>query len=497
MNATEIAAGVRDGSLLAAEVVRDALSRIASSNTALGAFVSVFDDHAIERAAEIDARRARGEPLGPLSGVPVGVKDNICFDHGETTCASRILEGYRSPFAATAVRRLTDAGAIVVGKTNLDEFGMGSSCEHSVFGPTRNPWDHSRVPGGSSGGSAAAVAAGLVPIALGSDTGGSIRQPAALCGVVGVKPTYGRVSRYGLVAYASSLDQIGPLAGSVEDCALALSVMHGVDPHDATSADRPSDPIEPMTATNSTEGAQPLRGVVFGVPSLAHGAHNDAAAEGVFARAVETLRNAGAEVLEIELPHAGHAVASYYVIASAEASSNLARYDGVRYGRRAEMPRGATLEEMYTRTRTEGFGAEVKRRIMLGTHVLTSGYYDAYYLTALRARRRIAEDYAQAFDAGCDAVLMPTTPGPAFPLGAKLTDPLMMYAEDVYTVGASLAGLPAASVPIGQVGSGGARLPIGAQLVAPAWREARLLEVARRVVGVLHPDGWPGPPAGV
>ena len=495
MNATTIAAGIRDGSLSASGVVRDTLAQIAAADAALGAFVSVFDDHALEQAAAIDAKRARGEPLGPLAGVPIAVKDNICFDHGQTTCASRMLEGYRSPFAATAVRRLVDAGAIVVGKTNLDEFGMGSSCEHSVFGPTRNPWDHSRVPGGSSGGSAAAVAAGLVPIALGSDTGGSIRQPAALCGVVGVKPTYGRVSRYGLVAYASSLDQIGPIAGSVEDCALALSVMQGVDTHDATSADRPADRIKPIAGATDTQDAPSLKGVVFGVPSLAYGAHNDPEAAAVFARAIETLREAGAEVRAIELPHADHAVAAYYVIASAEASSNLARYDGVRYGRRAELPQGATLDEMYTRTRTEGFGAEVKRRIMLGTHVLTSGYYDAYYLTALRARRRIAEDYASAFASGCDAVLMPATPGPAFALGAKLTDPLMMYAEDVYTVGASLAGLPAAAVPAGLLESAGVRLPIGLQLVAPAWGEAGLLDVAQRVVRALHPEGVPAPAA--
>ncbi|MFG0259156.1 MAG: Asp-tRNA(Asn)/Glu-tRNA(Gln) amidotransferase subunit GatA, partial [Phycisphaerales bacterium JB041] len=404
----------------------------------------------------------------------------------DTYQVAEALEGYRSPFAATAVRRLTEAGAIVVGKTNLDEFGMGSSCEHSAFGPTRNPWDHSRVPGGSSGGSAAAVAAGLVPLALGSDTGGSIRQPAALCGVVGLKPTYGRVSRYGLVAYASSLDQIGPIAGSVEDCGLALAVMQGVDPHDATSADRPA-------AAEQVRAGTGLDGVVLGVPGLAFGPHNDPEAAAVIARAIETLRDAGAKIRPIELPHADHAVAAYYVIASAEASSNLARYDGVRYGRRAALSAGATLDEMYTRTRTEGFGAEVKRRIMLGTHVLTSGYYDAYYLTALRARRRIAEDYASAFAAGCDAVLMPATPGPAFALGAKLTDPLMMYAEDVYTVGASLAGLPAASVPAGLVETAGSRLPVGLQLIAPAWGEAALLGLAGRVVSALHPGGAPTP----
>ncbi len=491
MNARRIAAGVRDGSRSATAVVREALAKINAANERLGAFLAVFENHALERAAAIDAQRAKHEPLGPLAGVPIAVKDNICYAHGPTTCASRMLEAYRSPFTATALQRLEDAGAIVVGKTNLDEFGMGSSCEHSAFGPTRNPWDETRVPGGSSGGSAAAVAAGLVPIALGSDTGGSIRQPAALCGVVGLKPTYGRVSRYGLVAYASSLDQIGPIAGSVEDCALALRVMQGVDPHDATSADRPAD-TQPATSTPRT--AERLQGLVLGVPTLVRGPHNDADAEAIFENVVGALRNAGAEVREVELPHADHAVAAYYVIATAEAGSNLARYDGVRYGFRAELPRDATLEAMYTRTRTEGFGREVRRRIMLGTHVLTSGYHDAYYLTALRARRRIAEDFAAAFDAGCDAVCMPTTPGPAFALGAKLADPLTMYAEDVYTVGANLAGLPAVSVPCGLVESDGVRLPVGLQLIGRAWRESSLIDTAQRVVDVLHPEGLSRPP---
>ncbi|MDQ7013842.1 MAG: Asp-tRNA(Asn)/Glu-tRNA(Gln) amidotransferase subunit GatA [Planctomycetota bacterium] len=498
MNARRIAAGVRDGSRSATAVVRETLDKINAAHDRLGAFLAVFEDHALERAADIDARQARSEPLGPLAGVPIAVKDNICYAHGTTTCASRMLERYHSPFTATALQRLEDAGAIVVGKTNLDEFGMGSSCEHSAFGPTRNPWDETRVPGGSSGGSAAAVAAGLVPIAMGSDTGGSIRQPAAFCGVVGLKPTYGRVSRYGLVAYASSLDQIGPIAGTIEDCALALSVMQGVDPHDATSADRPGDHLCAHAGSETTSADQQsggsLAGLVLGVPTLSRGPHNDADAQAVFDSTVGTLERAGAEVREIRLPHADHAVAAYYVIATAEAGSNLARYDGVRYGFRAELPRDATLEAMYTRTRTEGFGREVQRRIMLGTHVLTSGYHDAYYLTALKARRRIAEDFAAAFSAGCDAVCTPTTPGPAFALGAKLSNPLSMYAEDVYTVGASLAGLPAVSVPAGVVESAGARLPIGLQLIGRAWGEARLIDAAQRVVNVLHPEGFELPP---
>jgi aspartyl-tRNA(Asn)/glutamyl-tRNA(Gln) amidotransferase subunit A len=470
-SAAAIAAGVRAGECSAAEVARAALDRVASRDSALHAFLEVFEDRALARAAEIDRRRARGEPLGPLAGVPVAVKDNMCLAHGRTTAGSRMLEGYRSPFSATALERLEGAGAVIIGKTNLDEFSMGSSCEHSAFGPTKNPWDVSRVPGGSSGGSAAAVASGMVPLALGSDTGGSIRQPAGLCGIVGIKPTYGRVSRWGLVAYASSLDQIGPLARTVEDCALCLSAISGFDPLDATSS------REPVEDWALGLGRRPER-IVVGVPGFARAAANDPDAWAVFEGLLASLASAGVEVRDIGLAHADHAIAAYYIIAPAEASSNLARYDGVRYGRRAALPAGASLDDLYTRTRAEGFGREVQRRIMLGTHVLSSGYYDAYYLTALKTRRLIKGDFDAAFAGGCDAVLMPTTPGPAFALGEKLADPLAMYAEDLYTVGANLAGLPAISVPAGFVERGGARLPVGAQLVGPAWGEGALLRVA-------------------
>ena len=469
--AAALAAGVKAGQRSAAEVVRAAIDDIAARDAPIHAFLEVFRDHALTRAAAIDAKRARGEPLGPLAGVPVAVKDNMCLDHGRTTCGSRMLADYRSPYTATVLQKLLDADAVVVGKTNLDEFAMGSSCEHSHFGPTRNPWDTSRVSGGSSGGSAAAVAMGVIPLALGSDTGGSIRQPASFCGVVGRKPTYGRVSRYGLVAFASSLDQIGPIARTVRDCALGLSVMAGPDPRDATSA-----PREPERFHEGLD-ARPDR-LVLGIPGFARRAKNEPDAWAVFERTLAALQAAGVEIREIELPHADHAIAAYYIIAPAEASSNLARFDGVRYGHRAELDPGAPLEALYTQTRAEGFGPEVQRRIMLGTHVLSSGYYDAYYLTALKARRLIKQDYDDAFAAGCDAVLMPTTPGPAFTLGEKLADPLAMYAEDLYTVGANLAGLPAISVPVGFVERHGAKLPIGAQLTGPAWREGDLLRAA-------------------
>jgi aspartyl-tRNA(Asn)/glutamyl-tRNA(Gln) amidotransferase subunit A len=469
-SATVIASRVRNGELSARDVVRGSLDRIAERDGSLHAFLEVFEDHAMARAAEIDAKRARGEPLGPLAGVPVAIKDNICFDHGKTTCASRMLEHYQSPYTATALRRLLDAGAVVVGKTNLDEFAMGSSCEHSAFGPTKNPFDITRVPGGSSGGSAAAVAAGMIPLALGSDTGGSIRQPAALCGVVGFKPTYGRVSRFGLVAYASSLDQIGPLAASVEDCALCVSVMARHDPLDATSSRATLEQFDPPPK-------QPQH-PVLGVPGFAREAKNDPDAWAVFERTIATIEAAGAEVREIDLPHADHTIAAYYILAPAEASSNLARYDGIRYGHRSELAPGASLEILYTQSRAEGFGREVQRRIMLGTHVLSSGYYDAYYLTALKARRLIKQDYDNAFLAGCDAVLMPTTPGLAFRLGEKLDDPLTMYAEDLYTIGANLAGLPAISVPAGVVERDGSNLPVGVQLVGPALGEVDLFQTA-------------------
>ncbi|HRQ73870.1 MAG TPA: Asp-tRNA(Asn)/Glu-tRNA(Gln) amidotransferase subunit GatA, partial [Phycisphaerales bacterium] len=435
-------------------------------------------------ARALDARLRAGGRAGPLAGVPVAVKDNLCLARGRTTCASRMLEAYESPFTATAVQRLIDAGAVVVGKTNLDEFAMGSSCEFSIFGPTRNPWDDSRVPGGSSGGSAAAVAAGLVPLALGSDTGGSIRQPAGFCGVAGLKPTYGRISRWGLVAFASSLDQVGPFARTVGDCALALSIMAGRDALDATCCDRPPEDF----AARLGEPVRPLR---IAIPRQARGGGveggggNHAAVDAALDAAAAALAERGAEIVEIDLPHAEHAVAAYYIVAAAEASSNLARFDGVRYGRRAAMREGDSLEDLYRRSRTEGFGEEVRRRILLGTHVLSSGYQDKYYLTALKARRRIKDDFDRAFEAGASAVLMPTSPAPPFRLGEKTEDPLALYLEDVYTVGVNLAGLPAIALPAGVATLDGRTLPVGVQLIAPAFGEARLLRIAHELQAAL------------
>ncbi|MCC6660666.1 MAG: Asp-tRNA(Asn)/Glu-tRNA(Gln) amidotransferase subunit GatA [Phycisphaerales bacterium] len=483
-SATQIAADVRARRVSAAQVCRDALARIDAANPRLNAFLQVFHDRALEQARAIDARMARGEDPGPLAGVPVALKDNICLEWGRTTAGSRMLENYESPFSATAARRLIDAGAVIVGKTNLDEFGMGSSGENSAFGPTRNPHDESRVPGGSSSGSAAAVAAGLVPVALGSDTGGSIRQPAGWCGIVGVKPTYGRVSRYGLIAYASSLDQIGVLAGMVDDAALALSVIAGPDPLDATSARRE---LEEFTHDPST----PPPSLVIGVPRQARAASHHAAVTAALDSAINAYKVVGARIVDVDLPHTDHALAAYYLVAAAEASSNLARYDGIRYGRRSsparegeagEVPESSRAEggllDLYCRSRSEGLGPEVQRRIMLGTYALSAGYYDAYYLTALRARRLVKTDFDAAWAAGCHALLLPTSPGPAFRLGER-ADPIAMYLEDVYTVGVNLAGLPAVALPGGRAGEAGSRLPVGLQLVGPAWQESSLLRAAR------------------
>lgn len=464
-----------------AELVKRALER-AHASEGLNAFVSLFDEDAMARAREIDERVARGEDVGALAGVPIALKDNICLDRGRTTCASRFLEHYESPFSATAARRLEDAGAVVIGKTNLDEFAMGSSCEHSAFGACRNPWDQTRVPGGSSGGSASAVAAGVVPLALGSDTGGSIRQPASLCGIVGFKPTYGRISRWGLVAFASSLDQIGPMTRSVEDAALAFAVMAGFDPKDSTSSESavPSDLMGSL-------GEAPKQARVA-VPRQARGAGVDSRTLAVFERAVQALEGAGVRVEEVDLAHTEAGIAAYYLVATAEASSNLARFDGIRYGRRAD---GRALEDVYVKSRSEGFGPEVQRRILLGTHVLSSGYYDAYYNTALKARRVIKAGYDAVFARGFDAVLSPACPSPAFGIGEKVNadDPLALYYEDVFTVGANLAGLPGVTVPAGftpgrEEGGG---LPVGVQLVGPAFAERsllRLASLAERVLGV-------------
>ncbi|KAA0213757.1 MAG: Asp-tRNA(Asn)/Glu-tRNA(Gln) amidotransferase subunit GatA [Leptolyngbya sp. PLA3] len=404
--------------------------------------------------------------------MPIAVKENICTRQGLSTAGSRILENYRSPFDATAVARLLDAGAVIVGKTNMDEFGMGSSTEHSPQGPTRNPWDVDRVPGGSSGGSAAAVAAGIVPVALGSDTGGSIRQPAALCGLVGLKPTYGRVSRYGLIAYASSLDVVGPIARTVTDAARVLQVIAGPDPHDSTCSSRP---VPDMLGSLETPVEHLRVGLVRSMLSCANHPSVNQAVEDSASR----LAGAGAAIVDVDLLDPDIAIAAYYIVAPAEASSNLARFDGVRYGRRAALPDGASLEDLYCATRTEGFGPEVRRRIMFGTHVLSSGYYDAYYLRALKARRLIRNDFDRAFDThALHALLMPVTPGPAFRIGEKDTDPLALYLEDVYTVGVSLAGLPGIALPAGMT-AGENPLPIGVQLVGRPFDEPTLLRVAR------------------
>lgn len=490
-----IAEDVRAGRTSAEQITREALNR-AHARKDLNAFLQVFDDAAIAHAKWVDAQvAARSGTDLALAGVPIAIKDNICVGPdakaaddlpgygGRTTCASRMLEGYESPFTATAVMRLIRAGAIIIGKTNLDEFAMGSSGENSAFGPTCNPWDASRVPGGSSSGSAAAVAARIVPLALGSDTGGSIRQPAAFTGTVGFKPTYGRVSRYGLVAYASSLDQIGPVATNVADAALAFGVIHGEDARDATSARR-----DGFAMHDALNMAQPPARV--GVIRQGRSEANHPAVREALDQVVLHLLEHGTQIVNVDLPMLDAAIAAYYVIAPAEAASNLARYDGVRYGRRASLKVGEGLDVLYARSRAEGFGPEVQRRIMLGTHVLSSGYFDAYYLTAARARRKLLEQFNAAFESGdtpCDALLMPTTPGPAFAIGAK-TDPMSMYLEDIYTVAVNLAGLPAISVPVVTAATeSGRSLPVGMQLIGRAFDESGLLRVAAAI------EQWMGP----
>jgi len=462
--AREIRDAVANRQVSAVEVCRAALDRIAALDPPLNAFRAVAAERALERAAELDARSS-GSPL-PLLGVPVALKDNMCTRGIATTASSRILEGYTPPYDATVVERLEAAGAVIVGKTNCDEFAMGSSTENSAFGPTRNPWALDRTPGGSSGGSAAAVAARMVPLALGSDTGGSIRQPAALCGVVGFKPSYGRVSRYGLIAFASSLDQIGPFATTVTDAALAMDVLSGHDARDSTSS---SAPVPGFAA--ALEGATDLRGVRVGVPRhlFSEGVDDDVMA--AFGAAIEVTRERGAEIVDVRLTHSPQAIPVYYVIATAEASSNLARYDGVRYGYRMTDPH--TLGEMYERTRGAGFGREVKRRIILGTYVLSAGYYDAYYRKAQQVRTLIRRDYERAF-AAVDVIAMPTSPTAAFALGERTEDPVQMYLSDVFTVGANLAGLPAITVPCGLTRG---RLPIGLQFTGRPMEDVTVLRV--------------------
>ena len=466
VGAREIRELVVTGKASAVEICRDALSRMERINPALNAFNLIARGPALERAAEIDRRRASGAALGPLAGVPVVLKDNMCVRGMRTTASSKILDTFVPPYNATITDRLEAADAVIVAKANCDEFAMGSSNENSAYGPVRNPWAPDRTPGGSSGGSAAAVAAACVPLALGSDTGGSIRQPASFCGVVGLKPTYGRVSRYGLLAFASSLDQIGPFTRTVADAALALSVLAGNDPMDSTSSEMP---VPDFAAALSGE----IRGVRVGVPRAFVSEGVDPSVRRAFDAALEILRDKGAVLVDIDLPHARYAIPVYYLVCTAEASSNLARYDGVKYGYRAASAKDGSVKEMYSRTRDEGFGAEVKRRIMLGTYVLSAGYYDAFYLKAQQVRTLLRRDYEQAFER-VDVVAMPTSPTPPFRLGEKTDDPLQMYLADIFTVSVNLAGLPGLSIPCGSTDG----LPIGFQLIGKMFDEATILRVA-------------------
>jgi aspartyl-tRNA(Asn)/glutamyl-tRNA(Gln) amidotransferase subunit A len=466
-SAAQIAREVSARTTSAAEVTEAALAHVAAVDGEIGSYLTVLNDRARDVAATVDARIAAGERL-PLAGVPLAVKDNMCLVGTRTTAGSKILEHWKAPYTATAVTRLLDAGCVPIGKANMDEFAMGSSCENSALGVTRNPYDLTRVPGGSSGGSAASVAAFEAAIGMGSDTGGSIREPAAFCNLVGFKPTYGRVSRYGLIAFASSLDQIGPLTRTVEDSALAYDAMGGYDPMDSTSIDRPLEPTAPSLRTD-------LRGLKVGiVREFATGALGGAI-DAVYKQAYADLKALGAELVEVALPTAEHGLATYYLIAPAECSSNLARFDGVRYGLRVD---GADVADMYEKTRAAGFGPEVKRRILIGTYALSSGYYDAYYVRAQKARTLIARDFDTAF-AACDLIACPAASSPAFQFNSK-SDPYSMYLMDYYTIPMSLAGLPALSVPCGWVTPpGGERpMPMGLQLCAPLFEERLLLGAA-------------------
>jgi len=472
MPLTQLCSALADGQLSSREVTQAYLDRIASVEERVGAYITVTAEEALRQAETIDRRRLSGEKLPLLAGVPVAVKDNICTAGVKTTCASRMLEAFTPPYSAGAWERLQEAGCVLLGKTNLDEFAMGSTTENSAFHPTRNPHDLTRVPGGSSGGSAASVAAGEAAFALGSDTGGSIRQPAAFCGVVGMKPTYGMVSRYGLVAFASSLDQIGPMTRSVRDNALVLEAVAGHDPRDTTSVQRDD-------SSMSARIGQEVKGLRIGLPRemLAEGLN--AQVRDAVLRAAKTLASLGAQVEEISLPSLRSALPAYYVMSSAEASSNLARFDGVRYGRRAA--EYADLEELYVRSRSEGFGAEVKRRILLGTYALSAGYYDAYYKKALQVRTLVMRDFARAFE-GFDCLLGPVAPTTAYRLGEKKQSPLEMYMGDIHTVPVNIAGIPALSLPCGRDEQG---LPIGLQLMGPAFSEAMLYQVGHALEAAL------------
>lgn len=475
LSATALRDAIASGEISAVAVTQAHLDRIAETDDELHAFLYVDAESALAQAADVDRRRAAGEALGPLAGVPVAVKDVLTQQGVPTTCGSKILQGWRPPYDSEVVRRLRDADAVLIGKTNMDEFAMGSTTQNSAYGPTANPWDLGRIPGGSGGGSAAAVAAFQVPLAIGSDTGGSIRQPAALTGTVGVKPTYGAVSRYGLVALASSLDQVGPCARTVEDAALLHSVIAGHDPRDSTSLDQPVPDVRAAAADAD------LRGMRIGVISELAGEGFDPGVASCFAEATQTLRNLGADVVEVSCPRIGYALGAYYLILPSEASSNLARFDGMRYGLRVSPGADSSVDEVMSATREAGFGAEVKRRIMLGTYALSTGYYDAYYGQAQKVRTLIAEDFQRAF-ADVDVLISPTSPEPAAELGSTAGDPLREYLMDVATIPVNLAGLPAASVPMGLVNG----LPVGLQIIAPAQADDRLYRVGSAFEAALR-----------
>ena len=457
---------LESGEFSSVELCQHLIDRIKLHNKTLNAFVSITEEQAMDAARLADEKRASGNITGALHGLPIAHKDIFCTDGVRTTCGSRMLEEFVPPYDATVVEKLKSAGAICLGKTNMDEFAMGSSNENSYFGAVRNPWDNDRVPGGSSGGSAASVAGRLVPVCTGTDTGGSIRQPAAFCGITGLKPTYGRVSRYGMIAFASSLDQGGPMATTAEDCAMMMNEMAGFDDRDSTSIDRDKDDY-----LSSLDNA--IDGVKIGLPRQYFDAGLDASIASSLQQAIAELEKLGAKFVEIDLENQHLSVSAYYIVAPAECSSNLARFDGVRYGRRCEDP--TDLEDLYKRSRAEGFGREVKRRILVGTYALSAGYYDAYYLKAQKIRSLVSQDFSQAFES-VDFILGPTTPTPAFKVGEKTGDPVEMYLNDIYTIPANLAGLPGISVPCGEVDG----LPVGMQLVGNYFDEARLLNVAHQ-----------------
>jgi aspartyl-tRNA(Asn)/glutamyl-tRNA(Gln) amidotransferase subunit A len=467
LRAIDIETGVNARRFSASEIVEVALQRAHALDPKLHALITVCDDLARTQAKAVDERIAKGQPGGKLAGVPIVIKDNLCIRDVRTTCSSKILDKYVPPYTATAVQRILDEGGVPIAKANLDEFAMGSSTENSAYFTTRNPWDLERVPGGSSGGSAAAVAARVAPLALGSDTGGSIRQPAALCGITGFKPTYGRISRYGLVAFASSLDQIGPFALNVEDAARVTAVMSGKDTYDATCANRAVE-----AELFDLKSPESLKGVRIGIPKEYFIPGTDKDVDAAIRAAIEEYRALGAETVDVSLPHTDYAVAVYYIVATAEASSNLARFDGVHYGHRTLEKTG--LIDLYSKSRAEGFGPEVKRRIMLGTYALSSGYYDAYYLRAQKVRALIRNDFTEAYKQ-CDAILCPTSPSPAFKIGEKAADPLAMYLSDIFTISANLATVPGISIPCGFTSG---KLPVGMQLMAREFDEVGLLRIA-------------------